>query len=47
VLLASVEKAGFAACMVGTPLRQRPIASMMVIGDGLMVMIYALYLVGL
>jgi hypothetical protein len=47
VLLASVEKAGFAACVLGTPLRQRPIASMMAIGDALMVVIYALYLAGL
>jgi hypothetical protein len=46
VLLASVEKAGFAACVLGTSLRQRPIASMMAIGDALMVVIYALYLVG-
>jgi len=47
VLLASVEKAGFAACVLGTPLRERPIASMMAIGDGLMAVIYVLYLVGL
>jgi hypothetical protein len=47
VLLASVEKAGFAACVLGTPLRQRPIASMMAMGDALMVVIYALCLAGL
>ena len=47
VLLASVEKAGFAACVLGTSLRQRPIASMMAIGDALMVVIYVLYLAGL
>jgi hypothetical protein len=46
VLLASVEKAGFAACVLGSPLRLQPIASMMAIGDALMVVIYALYLVG-
>lgn len=47
VVLASVEKAGFAACVLGTPLRQRPIALMMAIGDALMTAIYALYLAGL
>jgi hypothetical protein len=47
MLLASVEKAGFAACVLGTPLRKRPIASMMAIGDALMAVIYVLYLVGL
>jgi len=47
VLLASVEKAGFAACVLGTPLRRRPIASVMAIGDALMALIYALYLAGL
>jgi hypothetical protein len=47
VVLASIEKAGFAACVLGTPLRERPIAAMMAIGDALMVVIYALYLAGL
>ncbi|WP_439400433.1 hypothetical protein ACRQ5Q_43730 (plasmid) [Bradyrhizobium sp. PMVTL-01] len=47
VLFALVEKAVFAACVLGTPLRQRPTASMMAIGDALMAVIYALYLVGL
>jgi hypothetical protein len=31
----TVEKAGFAACVLGTPLQQRPIASVMAIGDAL------------
>ncbi len=48
VLLAAVEKAGFAACVLGMPpLRKRPIASMMAIGDALMAAVYGLYLVGL
>jgi hypothetical protein len=47
VLLALVEKAGFAACVLGTPLWQRQIASIMAIGDALMAVIYALHLVGL
>jgi hypothetical protein len=46
VLLALVEKAGFVACVLGTSLRRRPVASMMAVGDALMVLIYSLYLVG-
>jgi hypothetical protein len=46
VLLALVEKAGFAACVLGTSLRHRPVASMMAVGDAPMVVIYSLYLVG-
>jgi hypothetical protein len=47
VVLASVEKAGFAACVFGSPLRQRRIPSIMAAGDALMVVIYLLYLLGL
>jgi len=47
VVLASIEKAGFVACVFGTSLRQRPIAVIMAAGDAIMVLIYVLYLVGL
>ena len=47
VVLASLEKAGFVACVFGTSLRHRPIASVMATGDALMVVVYLLYLVGL
>ena len=47
VVLASVEKAGFVACVFGTSLRQRPMASIMAAGDAVMVLVYVLYLVGL
>ena len=47
VVLASVEKAGFVACVFGTSLRQRPIASVMAAGDAIMVLVFALYLSGL
>ena len=47
VVLASVEKAGFVACVFGTSLRQRPIAAIMAAGDAVMVLVYVLYLVGL
>ena len=46
-VLASVEKAGFIACVFGTSLRQRPIAAIMAAGDAVLVLIYVLYLVGL
>ena len=47
VVLASVEKAGFVACVFGTSLRQHPMAAIMAAGDAAMVLVYALYLVGL
>jgi hypothetical protein len=47
VVLASVEKAGFVACVFGTSLRQHPIAAIMAAGDAIMVLVYVLYLVGL
>ena len=47
VVLASVEKAGFAACVFGTSLRKRPIISMMAAADALMALVYVLYLLGL
>jgi len=46
VVLASVEKAGFVACVFGTSLRQRRIPSIMATGDALMAVIYVLYLLG-
>ena len=47
VVLASVEKAGFVACVFGTPVRKRPMASIMAAADAIMVLIYVLYLAGL
>jgi len=47
VVVASVEKVGFVACVFGTSLRQRRIPSIMAMGDGLMTVIYMLYLIGL
>jgi len=47
VIAASVEKAGFVACVFGTSLRQKPIAVMMAAGDALMTVIYVLFLLGL
>jgi len=47
VVLASVEKVGFAACVFGTSLRQRRIPSIMATGDALMAVIYVLFLLGL
>jgi hypothetical protein len=46
VVLASVEKVGFIACVFGTSLRQRPIAASMASGDTVMMLVYVLYLVG-
>jgi len=47
VVVASIEKVGFVACVFGPSLRQRRIPSIMATGDGLMVVIYVLYLLGL
>jgi hypothetical protein len=46
VVAASIEKAGFVACVFGTSLRQKPIASMMATGDALMTVVYVLFLAG-
>jgi hypothetical protein len=47
VVLASVEKAGFVACVFGSSLRRRLMPSIMAAGDALMVLVFALYLIGL
>jgi hypothetical protein len=47
VVLASVEKAGFVACVFGTSLRRRPAVAMMAAADAVMVLLYGLYLSGL
>ena len=47
VVLASVEKIGFVACVFLTSLRQRRIVAMMAAGDALMLLIFVLYLFGL
>lgn len=46
VVIASVEKAGFVACVFGTSLRHSRIASLMATGDAAMTLIYVLYLFG-
>lgn len=46
VVAASVEKAGFVACVYGTSLRHSRIASLLAAGDAAMVLVYALYLFG-
>ena len=46
LVLASIEKAGFVACVFGSSLRRRPAVAAMAIGDGLMVLVYVLYLLG-
>jgi hypothetical protein len=47
VVLASVEKVGFVACVLCTSLRKRAMVAIMAAADAFMVLIYALYLVGL
>jgi len=47
MVLASVEKVGFAGCVFGSSLRQRRIPSIMATGDTLMAAVYVLYLLGL
>ena len=46
IVLASIEKAGFVACVFGSSLRRRPVVAAMAIGDGVMVLVYVLYLLG-
>jgi len=46
LVLASIEKAGFVACVFGSSLRRRPIVAAMAIGDGVMALVYVLYLLG-
>ena len=47
VVFASLEKIGFVACVFGTSLRRRPMASIMAAGDAVMIIIFMLYLAGL
>jgi hypothetical protein len=47
VVLASLEKVGFVACVFGTSMRERGMASLMAAGDAAMVVIFVLYLAGL
>lgn len=47
VVAASIEKLGFVACVFGTSIRKRPIASLMAAADGVMVIVFVLYLTGL
>src|SRR5262249_50841394 len=47
VLLASIEKAGFVACVLGTSLRHPPVVALLAIADAFMLLIYGLYLSGL
>jgi len=47
VVLASIEKAGFVACVFSTSLRHRPIVATMATADAVMVLIFGLYLSGL
>ena len=47
MVLASVEKVGFAGCVFGSSLRRRRIPSIMATGDTLMAAVYVLYLLGL
>jgi hypothetical protein len=47
VVLGALEKAGFVVCVLRTSMRQYPIALIMAMGDGLMVLLYVLYLLGL
>ena len=47
VVLASVEKVGFVACVFGTSLRQRRMPAIMAAADAFMTLIYVLYLLGL
>ena len=46
IVLAAVEKLGFAACVFCTPVRQRWTVSIMAVADAAMVLLYALYFVG-
>jgi len=46
LVLASIEKVGFVACVFGSSLRRRPAVAAMAIGDGVMVLVYVLYLLG-
>src|SRR5215470_18660948 len=47
VVLASIEKTGFVACVFGTSLRRRPVVAMMATADAVMVLVFGLYLSGL
>jgi hypothetical protein len=43
MVLASVEKAGFVACILGGPLRQCRLPLILALGDAVMVLIYVSY----
>ena len=47
MVLASIEKAGFAVCVFGSSLRRMLVLSVMAAADTLMVFVFALYLTGL
>ena len=47
VILATVEKAAFVACVFGTSLRHNRLLSLMAVGDAVMALIYVVYLFGL
>jgi hypothetical protein len=46
VVVASLEKAGFVACVFGTSLRRQRIPALMAAADALMTLVYLLYLSG-
>jgi hypothetical protein len=46
MVLASIEKGGFVACVLGTPLRRRVTPLILAFCDGLMLLLYVLYLTG-
>ena len=47
MVVASIEKAGFVACVFGTSVREQPMARIMAAGDAVMVIVFVLYLSGL
>jgi len=46
MVVASIEKVGFVACVFGTSVRERRMASIMAAGDAVMVIMFVLYLAG-
>lgn len=46
VVLASIEKLGFVACVFGTSVRDQRMASVMAAGDAVMVILFVLYIAG-
>lgn len=47
MVIASIEKVGFVACVFATSVRERRMASLMAAGDALMVIVFVLYFAGL